>query len=253
MSRCLVCGDLHTKMQILWQVKEKAENYDKVIFLGDYVDEWGAIPETSYNLLFDLIEYKKQNPDKVALCIGNHDLSEWWGDPFTCSGFNPQTHNLIAGLMNQDNNWQLFQVAYALDNILFTHAGVTKTWAKRFLDSDETTADKIAKKLNWALLNRPDLQAEHIFFGLAEAGAARGGYGDPSPLWADEIELMADCIPNVEQVVGHTPQREIEIIDQFGKKLTFCDTHSLYPDGRPIGNNNLLEIVDGKKRIITLD
>lgn len=252
MTKTLVCGDLHTKFHIFEKVKEMVENYDRVIFLGDYVDEWEAIPEASYNLLFELIEYKKQNMDKVILLWGNHDLSEWWGKPFACSGFNPQTHNLVADLLNRDDNWKLFQVAYTQDNILFTHAGVTQAWAERHLDSEDTTADMLADKLNWALLNRPNEKAENIFFGLAEVGAARGGYSSPSPLWTDEIELMADCLPGIEQVVGHTPQREIEIIDQFGKKLTFCDTHSLYPSGKPIGNSDLLEIVNGKKRIICL-
>ena len=252
MSKILVCGDLHTKYNIFEKVKDLAEGYDKTIFLGDYVDEWNKAPDASYNLLFDLIAHKKQKPEKTVLLLGNHCLSEWLGVPFACSGYNPYTHDLVSALMKQEDNWRLFQIAHAENGVLFTHAGITESWARNFLDSEDNTAEKIADKLNWALQNRT-ADGEKIFLGLANAGYARGGNGDPSPIWADEIELMADCYPNIEQVVGHTPVRTIEIINQFGKRLTFCDTHSLYPDGRQIGDNTLLEINDGQKNIISLD
>lgn len=252
MPKTLVCGDLHTKFNILEKVQKRAENYDKVVFLGDYVDEWDTVPDASYNLLNELITYKKENPDKVVLILGNHDFSEWYGKPFACSGFNPTTHTLVSDLLNKDNNWKLFQIAYAQDGVLFTHAGVTKEWWLENL-MDCQTAEQIANRFKWILENRhTDDEAERIFFNLAQAGYARGGYGFPSPIWADARELMEDSI-NIEQVVGHTPQPRLQIIKSFGRELTFCDTHSLYPDKSPYGSNELLEIVDGEKNILPLE
>ena len=252
MGRTLICGDLHTKHHIFEKVKEKGETYDKVVFLGDYVDEWDAVPEASYNLLYDLIAYKKDNLNKVILLLGNHDLSEWFGRPFACSGFNPTTHTLVSSLLNKDNNWNLFQIAYAQDGILFTHAGVTKEWWLENL-MDCHTAEQVADQFQWVLENRnTDDEAERIFFNLAQAGYARGGYGYPSPVWADARELMESSI-QMEQIVGHTPQHRLQIIKSFGRELTFCDTHSLYPDKTPYGSNELLEIVNGEKNIIPLE
>ena len=78
MANNLVVGDLHTKIDIL----EKAISYfdndstiEKIIFLGDYVDDWNKPPEASYNLLTRLITFKKAYPDKVILLLGNHDFS----------------------------------------------------------------------------------------------------------------------------------------------------------------------------------
>ena len=254
MSKILVCGDLHTKYDIFSKVKELARNYDKVVFLGDYVDEWDAIPEASYNLLWALVDYKKSEPDKVVLLLGNHDLSEWFppNSLFHCSGRNSKTSTLVKPVYSE--NASLFQIAYSYKNYLFTHAGLTSQWAKdnKFEienRDDVPRASQWAYILNSLLLGNQDFVLGDTIRPLATAGYMRGGIHAPSPLWADEQELKYNPIYGVNQIVGHTPQRTTTqhiVTNGDGTKteLWFCDTHSLMPSKEPIGDSSLLSIED---------
>lgn len=238
--KTLVVGDLHTKLPILERVIAKANDYDKIIFLGDYVDEWGTPATLSANLLARLIEFKKTNMDKVVLLLGNHCLSEWQGGIFRCSGYSETTHEAVYTLY-QDNE-ELFRIAYAQDGILFTHAGLTKSWCVDNKIDINLSAQEYADILNLAMTERHESQYKTLFKALATAGLERGGIHSPSPLWADESELRQNAV-NIPQIVGHTPQRHILIINVINSpKLAFCDTFSLYPDYSPIGDNHLLEI-----------
>lgn len=260
MNRHLFVGDLHTKYHILEKVIELGEKYDKVIFLGDYVDDWGAIPEASYNLLNRLIEYKKENPDKVVLLLGNHDLSEWFSRPFACSGFNPKTHSLVEPLFR--NNAKLFDIAYAINGCLCSHAGFTKEWVKKYLpaylDTKEQHPEKLAYIINYCFHNRdnynqPDYEfTSNVFFGLAEAGYMRGGGGVPSPTWADSEELVSDWLPYT-QIVGHTPHYSVTFYNRCDREIYFCDTFSTVSDGTPIGDSSLLAMNNGLPEKIDLE
>lgn len=246
MTKTLVCGDLHTKYHLLDSIRELGHQFDKVVFLGDYVDEWGTIADANYNLLWGLIDYKEEYPDKVVLLLGNHDLSEWMPYDFQCSGFNTSTHNLISGIFEEYS--KLFQMAYSQDNYLMTHAGLTTDWAKQVgltadKNSKDTVALQYATKLNQMFESRLD-EASH-FTAFAQAGGARGGIGNPSPIWADKAELIARPVPFVNQIVGHTPvstvhSHEFKNGDGSENHLWFCDTHSLLPDYTPIGDNSVL-------------
>lgn len=70
----LVCGDIHGRK--FWKKPcENIEPYDKVIFLGDYLDPYDfehiSVPQAIVNFE-DILELKKNNMDKVVLLLGNH-------------------------------------------------------------------------------------------------------------------------------------------------------------------------------------
>ena len=259
--RYLICGDLHTHFDILKQVEELSKDYDKVIFLGDYVDDWNAIPEASYNTVKELIDFKLTNPDKVVLLLGNHSFSEWFGRPFLASGNNPITHKLVEPLYS--DNEELFNIAYVPEGIevLVTHAGLTYRWWEKYFSElpyeGELKAKNYADALNWAFHHRgDDVTAEEAFYGFADVGYMRGGHSEPSPIWADSNELILDGIGGLPQVVGHTPFSTVTFYENPNTELYFCDTHSTYRDGTNIGDNSLLVLegfrfykigLDGKK------
>ena len=239
--KILFVGDLHAKYDILEKVKELSKTYDKVVFLGDYVDDWDAMPEASYNLLNSLIEFKLDNPDKVKLLLGNHDLSEWFGTPFMCSAYNQYTSALVGGLFSKHED--LFDIACLEGGLLCSHAGFTKSWVEKYLDSPKSTLE-LVDTINYDFHHRKEEACEKNFLGLSDVGYARGGRNDdPSPLWADCTELIADWYP-VPQVVGHTPHRTITFYNMYDEEIYFCDTFSTYRDGTCYGNNTLLAIED---------
>lgn len=248
--KTLICGDLHTKWHIFEKVKQLSKEYDKVIFLGDYVDDWNTVPEASHNLLVGLKEFYEEQPSKVTLLLGNHDLSEWLGDKFRCSGYNKMTHLLANGFFTRFG--VIFKIAEYEQGFLITHAGVTEGWADKYIPEWQTGA-QIADKLNWAYRYWPDNEeAEKIFFGLSGVGYMRNGWDVPSPIWADINELLQDPLPQVNQIVGHSPVVTVQDFQSYGAKLWFCDTHSLFSNGKPIGDNTLLEIDNGKVKSLNL-
>ena len=256
-QKICVVGDLHTKYHILEKVKKISKNYDKVIFLGDYVDDWNTVSEASYNLLDSLISFKKENPDKVVLLLGNHDLSEWFGRPFACSGYNMNTSTLVAPLYREHEH--LFNIAYAPNShIIASHAGFTTLWTETTLNKKYRSATSLAADINRAFHNRFNYESPHqqkyesIFYHLADVGYARGGMREPSPLWADTTELIADWLPFL-QIVGHTPHRTITFYNRYNREVYFCDTFSTYMDGTDFGDRTLLTLDGTNFNKITLD
>lgn len=235
-EKILVCGDLHTKYHIFEYVKSLAFKYDKIIFLGDYVDDWNAPPEASWNLVNSLVEWKKTEPNKVFLLWGNHDLSEYISNAFRCAGYNPRTNELVREVFTR--NRDLFQVAYSWHDILFTHAGLTNSFAKQIGidDLEHKSSDIIANELNKLIYIPKDINR------LAQIGPARGGISVPSPIWVDKMELIEDYCSDLRQVVGHTPVEQISKFEVGNTSLVFCDTFSTKPNGEYIGDGSLLEI-----------
>ena len=224
----LVCGDIHGRK--FWKEPCKnIENYDKVVFLGDYLDPYGfefiSVEEAIENFK-EIIDFKKENMDKVILLIGNHDCSYAFKDYFNLSSYHCRHsaihHNKIHKLFNE--NIDLFQIAYVhneqtlslkkeYNDILFTHAGVESGWLENVVKCDETDINKIADTLNELTKSKDGL--EKLYCITSERGG-RDRFG--SCVWADVHDIMWDVdakknpnavikpIQNIKQVFGHTLQ-----------------------------------------------
>lgn len=251
-QKFLVCGDLHTKYDIFLKAinKFEKEDFDKIIFLGDYCDDWNKPPEASREFLEHLIEFKKKYYNRCILLLGNHDLSEWFGREFKCSGYNEFTHILVKDIF--DKNEELFQIAYSYKDYLFTHAGVHNSWLNDVYKLDKCFEDakyshRLSSILNLALSERnDDIKFHNLLKLFNNVGGYRGGLSHPSPIWTDYNELVSNPATKVNQVVGHTPVKTI-IMHKCKRgtivnKLFFCDTHSTYRDGTNIGDNSFLEL-----------
>jgi len=77
--------------------------YDKYIFLGDYVD---SFDETDAVILFNLqeiIKFKQKYPEHVVLLLGNHDLQYMFSMKLHgCSGYRPSMYQELHKLFNDD-------------------------------------------------------------------------------------------------------------------------------------------------------
>ncbi len=229
-----VIGDLHGKH--VW--KHFVDNHpevDKWVFLGDYVDHWTLPNVDILHNLKEVIRFKKNNMSKVELLIGNHDFQYMYGNmsdySYICSGFRPEAY---WDLYNEfSTNEALFKMAHIEKNYLFTHAGVTMAWLKKWqnhldaiykqynIGEDDSICNvKIDELLNFAqLVNRGrDM--------LWEVGVKRGGMrGDEgSPIWADAQESRFGVIRGYNHVVGHTP---LKLVKKYkvddNTTITYCD------------------------------
>lgn len=129
MSKVIILPDIHGRT--FWKYAlEHIDEFDKVIFLGDYLDPYpheGITFDESVENFKEILEFKKNNIDKVELLIGNHDCHYIWLDFMNCSRLNRSRRKEMNKLYN--DNYELFRIAYLLnDKYLFSHAGVYKEW-----------------------------------------------------------------------------------------------------------------------------
>jgi hypothetical protein len=226
--KVLAVGDLHTKTECLYLVDKtiEAEKPDKVVLLGDYLDDWGLIAYENLEAFEAILAWIKARPDVIPL-LGNHDIA-YIDDRAPRVGHSDGVHEEVKFLFS--SNGGLFHVAWGVDNWLFSHAGIHRLWLKAIetygIMSDEADSPAaLAKLLDRLFHTSAGLRA------LSEVGRGRGGDSAyPSCLWADMSELLTGALteplcPN--QCVGHTPQTTINTYRRDGGQLlVFCDTFS---------------------------
>ncbi|MCY7349366.1 MAG: metallophosphoesterase [Cytophagaceae bacterium] len=216
LMRILAIGDLHGR--VLWQ-QVNVNDYDQVIFIGDYTDSYVYDNAHIYENLKKIIRLKKQQPNRVSLLLGNHDAQYLHFPRYRCSGFRPEAQRQLTVLFKK--NQDLFAVAHQEGNYLFTHAGVSGAWladaqARRVLPNGPD--DRLADQLNHL---HADPKRQHILF---EVGPVRGGYDSFSgPTWADRAETRDDYLPGYHQVVGHTPISDITTFGDARSSITYID------------------------------
>ena len=228
-SKLIVIGDVHglTKWR---KVIDKHPDAFRYVFLGDYCDPYDAsiTDERVIDNFIDIINFKKLYPERVILLLGNHDMHYLASD--TPKG---SRYNLSLSMMLNDlfvGNKAFFQLAYVCNRLLFTHAGVLKSWLEEFSDNTQFIAEQINE--------RSDDQA------LLQCGFLRGGLSlVGGPLWADLEEFTTDeLLPGLVQIVGHNRVSTIQVkgssIQSTGY-VVFCD--SLHKDNYLVVENPLDE------------
>lgn len=204
----LVFGDIHGR--IIWKDIVKKEKYDKVIFLGDYVTTHESISdEQQLSNFIDILNFKKDNSDRVILLRGNHDLWNFsWGH---CTPF--PSNKLLSNLKSLfDDFSNLSQWIYIKDNILFSHAGISQVW----LDNNKLKLEDINKQ-GWS----------EIFGFTPSRYSDYYGESPTQPLtWIRPQSLINCAVENYIQVVGHTGVKEISNLHNLDNKypdIWLCD------------------------------
>ena len=236
MSKVLVIPDAHLKTEVIERGFKLANKLraDYIVCLGDYFDDWGAVPAFYDKMIAYIKEKKRYNPDLILL-MGNHELS-YLGHK--CSGFNPTVAKTLYEFLH-DNYW--FNLSAAIDGVLYTHAGVCVDWA-----TSNNVIGSTAMKYKLTKNAGADFVADRLdkvssLDTFAQVGPERGGHSSPSPLWADLTELVNDALPNIKQVVGHTPVSQIE-------KLGKCWFVDVFSNGND--SDEYLLVRDGEPEII---
>lgn len=187
--KILINPDIHGRVFWKYSIEHKDE-FDKIIFLGDYLDAYSPdLLLKEKDNFKEIIQFKKDNLDKVILLLGNHDCHYINSKIFHSSRYNLFKANVYHKLFN--DNLDLFQLIYIYDKYLFSHAGVYQKWMdlnkltlKDLLDCD---LDKLSKSLNWI-----------DYF--------RGGFYDVgSCIWADIRDSGTEkLLKGYYHIFGHT-------------------------------------------------
>lgn len=232
MGKILVCGDVHCKKEVVDKALKLYEenNCDRLIFIGDYTDDWNDTVQQNLEILDYLFHLKHIMGDRLILLFGNHDISNWIGGEFECSGFSEVKHAQLK--FSYESNKQDFKMAHAENGFLITHAGVCIPWLKFFLKVTEN------KELDDEYLTKPKKVADLLNQYQSSLSLF---YPEDSPLWARLQHCLEESdFPRFKQVVGHSPVRKILWHKQG--HMFFIDTHSTYSDGEKIGDGTFLII-----------
>lgn len=200
----IVLGDTHGRT--VWKDIVAAEDFDCLIFIGDYFDTHEDVSaEQQINNFLDIIEYKKTGGKEVVMLVGNHDY-HYMNVGENYSGFQYWAASQITEvLMNNINHLQMCKV---IGGIIFSHAGITNT----FLSSIGSPRENLETTLNDLFTYKP----------LAFKFNGTNIYGDDktqSCIWVRPRSLANDSIDMV-QIIGHTTQGEVFV----DGNLFFIDT-----------------------------
>lgn len=208
----LVLPDIHGRT--FWKEPCKhIEDYEKVIFLGDYLDPYDfeniSVQDAISNFR-EIVEFKKKNAEKVILLLGNHDMPYFSDEYYRFSighcRHSRTFHKEIADIFNEAK--RLFGIAYVYEDILFTHAGVTYEWLSNVVKCEDTNINKICSILNELIQSR---EGQIKLFYITSQRGGRDRYA--SCVWADIDDMMWDYEANsekeihkIKQIFGHTMQ-----------------------------------------------
>lgn len=192
--KILIVPDVHGRT--FWR-KALESDCDKVVFLGDYLDPYSYEGITSVGAISefkDIIQFKKDNPDKVVLLLGNHDCAYFYnfGSASRYDYFNADE---IKSIFKE--NEDCFKLWYQIDKYLFTHAGITNDWLSTHFNVD--------------ISNFLTLPISEIIPKLWVCSRMRGGYDNTgSMIWSDVRE--GDRESTYYQIFGHTQLESKPII-----------------------------------------
>jgi hypothetical protein len=232
--KVIVIGDIHGRD--CWiKIVEQNPDADLFIFVGDYFDSL-TIPALKQINNFKLIlKFRDENPNKVIMLFGNHDFhytSGCIGGGYT--GFDFSVYYNVKLDLERLIREEVIKVCHLLDDIFFSHAGITKTWC----ENNNINLGNVEEGVNQLLIYRP-----HMF--AFTPGIRRDKYGDDitqGPLWVREQSLKEDGLEDYIHVVGHSQSEEIIF------NLSEAETNYIIVD--TLGNNKYLEIIisdDGNK------
>lgn len=227
--RILVFGDLHGENGWRKHV-EKINQYDYVVFMGDYMDSFTHLDVELIENLNNLIDFKDAYKDKVILLLGNHDNHYIYSDfPETrCSGF--RSHIYLRAKTRYKNNLDLFDAAFQTEDILFTHGGLLNIHYQHLNNILSKEKDmRYDTYLNMMFKNKP--RSMFMVSGFRGGGDSHSGI-----FWADWAELKneKEYLP-LNQVVGHTARhggefkmRERKFIFNADSILKTQSFHEIY-------------------------
>jgi len=229
----IAIGDVHGRDA--WKEIQNSQA-DQIIFIGDYVDPHRPIPDFEVLRNFgEIIDFKKSDPERITLLLGNHDAQYLHYPLYQCAGHRADLQETLGNLFLE--NEDLFQIAWQHNRHLFTHAGVSQGWYDSHMSMLNSFAGStLAENLN-------EVYGSECRDILFEVGRARGGRSPRGgPIWADHSETQYEYLAGFHQVVGHSRVKDFEQYGDDNASISYIDVGDTRVrfftmiDGRPLHN-----------------
>lgn len=214
MGKILIIPDVHSRL--FWKEPLKhVDEYEHIVFLGDYLDSYpdeDTNDDTGFANLEEIISLKRENPRKITLLFGNHDLG--YIDNNICRARHDWEN---SGRNNKifRENFDLFDIAWETKigetRYFLSHSGVKKRWLEtnKMVCFNLKDFSKLPSQdyFNNFLHSKNMDQLKSFFYALACVSGYRGGWdGIGSMVWSDVRENFK---------VDNTPVREYEDVYQI--------------------------------------
>ena len=226
-----------------------------IVFLGDYMDPYsyeGHTDEEGIENLKEIFEFARTN-NNVTLLAGNHDLSHL----FSFMGYERTSHKYYNELHKlYRDNVDLLHPYHIIDDLLFTHAGISNAWIYRvndvcFYNSDfKVTPDNVLDYIGneWENELKEEFAITRFGYGYLKSpifwcGYDRGG-DDPAggPFWRDCYSDFDISDFKYKQIFGHSQGEETGCIREFNVG-TCLDSRAIFEydfETKVISKANLL-------------
>lgn len=233
----LILPDVHKTTFWKNHIAKYFDTVDHIYFLGDYFDSHSEnclTDEEAIQNFLAIVEFKKTYPEKVHLCIGNHDVQYLYGTT-ACSGYNRGSAEAIRKALV--DNLEHTSLAYLVPGLIWnnqpvvvSHAGISKVWYDKAVkalvkDTETNDAELLVQKVNelyrMLVLLQKDVEkdnknteklctAEITMATLDFPYNCFDPYGDDPicpPTWIRPNSLFASALFS-NQIVGHTSLAE---------------------------------------------
>lgn len=261
----LVIPDVHCRNFWRKAIDDNLSKVDKVIFLGDYLDPYPNEYEENISsmeikdfydsenaliMLYNILQLKKNEPDKYILLTGNHTDSYIWPEFQAASRTDRRNYEKYHKFFLE--NLKYFNLVWIQDDVIFSHAGISEGWAEDFLysymkyyEGDMLVLEKDSVVFETArVLKDTALEDFNRYYidAINNISFHRGGYSSyGSCEWADlrehiDIQRSSETtiIPKGEegiyQVFGHTQLKAPFINDKWAcldcRKAFIIDTNT---------------------------
>jgi predicted phosphodiesterase len=205
-KRIVAIGDLHGRTQWVQIAEKEIDNVDHFIFMGDYFDSHDDISaEQQIDNFLEIVEFKKANMDKVILLIGNHDTHYMGFIPETYSGYQYGASKRINEILKEA--LPLMQMCVVHDIFVFTHAGVTKTWAS----NTGIDISDLENSINEKFIAQP----RYFGFTMGDNWSQTGNDVTQPPIWVRPQALLSDALDDIVYVVGHTTVAKLGLMKEL--------------------------------------
>ena len=252
MSKIAILPDIHARKFWKEPCLEHKDDFEKIVFLGDYLAPYpdeGFTNKQAIDNFKEIIQFKKDNPDKVVLLLGNHDFSY-----FNYSLCECRTDLKNWKMLNElfAENIKLFDLAWETKigdkRYFLSHAGVRKGWFDEWVkgklfewDKDELpSADFFNNALHSAYdgdKNQEMIAKLEKALGIYSNYRGWSDWDDGSIVWADIREYadkgqtLKNDYENVVFICGHTqlgdgPIITDEVMDLDCRRAFVLDTET---------------------------
>lgn len=224
--KTIIISDLHNRIDWIEDVllSPLLQPYDRVIFLGDYFDDFYDTPRDATNVA-RWLKLSLQKPNRIHL-TGTHDL--WYRFPhnrFLAASGNTEAKMYAIRSVLTEQDFNLLKLYHYEQGFLMTHAGIHINLISEYVFKHKDLFDKyivnkelqlngqeiVDKIVKPATIEAIDRVKDGYSHPWLDAGVVRGGRQSVGGItWLDWIYEFKP-IPDLNQIVGHT---ELNVPDE---------------------------------------